>query len=301
MSTVVPVAYFTYRRPDLVARSLASLRANKVPLVYAFSDGPRDASLAAEVADVRRLLRQVEWTKMILVEHPANVGVLANVLDGMDQVLSQHDEVIVCEEDLEFVPGTYAYLCAALEHYRNDPRVMGVAAWNHSRVTPPDVTTDPYFSGRTTSLMWGTWRRAWRGMMDATCATLVDQCRARGIDPAEFGDDNVNAAIHEFTHGMWDHRFNLHVLANRGLFLWPARSMVTHLGYETRATNSPNGKGWEDTPSPAPNPDAVRWPEPTAAHPGSAPRWRQTVNIPPPPSFLARVRRRLKRMWREGR
>lgn len=299
MSAVVPVALFAYRRPDLLERTLASLRANAVPLVYAWSDGPRDASVAADVAAVRRLLRAVDWTEIHVVEQPVNVGVADAVLGGVSGVLVRHEEVVVCEEDLEFVPGTYAWLCAALAHYRDDARVMGVAAWNHPRVTPADVTAGPYFSGRSTSLLWGTWRRAWRGMLDHTCADLCETCKARGIDITEYGDDNPNAAIHEKQYGMWDHRFNLHMLAQRGLFLWPARSMVAHLGYDPRATNSPNGKGWEDAPSPAPPAQSVKWPE-VRVHPGSAPLWRAAVNVPPPPSLFARVRRRLRRILAPG-
>lgn len=296
MSDTVPVAYFAYRRPDLVERSLASLRANQVPLLYAFSDGPREPGLAPDVAAVRQRLRAVDWTTMVLVEHQRNMGVSAVVLGGVTRVLEEHDRLIVCEEDLEFMPGTYAWLCAALAYYADDPRVMGVAAWNHPRVTPANVTTDPYFSGRTTSLLWGTWRRAWDGVMDTTCAELCDLCAARGIDVTEYGDDIRNAAIHEQQYGMWDHRFNLHVLAQGGVFLWPARSMVAHLGYDPRATNSPNGTGWEDTPSPAPPPASVRWPD-VRIHPESAALWCRAVNAPLPPSLLARVRRRLRRFW----
>lgn len=294
MTAVVPVALIAYRRPDLLARALASLRANAVPLVYAFSDGPRNAEAANDVARSRELLRAVDWGHVEIIAHERNVGVSANVLGSVSRVLEAHESVFVVEEDLEFVPGTYAWVSAALMRYRDDPRVMGVAAWNHPRVTPPDVTTDPYFAGRTTSLLWATWRRAWTGMMDTDCAALVARCRARGIDAAAYGDDNVTAAEHEHEYGMWDHRFNLHVLAARGLFLWPARSMGAHRGYDARATNSPHGEGWEDAPSPAPAPDAVRWPE-VCEHPSAAALWRKAVNAPPPPSLAVRAMRKLRR------
>lgn len=294
MSAVVPVAFFTYRRPDLVAKSLASLRANNVPLIYAFSDGAARPEYAADVAAVRALLHAVDWTRIEIVEQTRNVGVSANIFVGITAVLERHDSVFVVEEDLEFVPGTYPYICAALERYRTDAQVFGVAAWNHPRVTPENVTA-PYFSGRSTSLLWGTWKRAWDGVLDHDCASLVRICADFGIDPAKYGDDNVNAAIHEHTHGMWDHRFNLHMLAAGGLFLWPARSMGAHLGYDPRATNSPNGVGWEDAPSPAPDSASVPWPD-VVEHPGAAEPWRRAVNAPPRPSFVARAVRKLRRL-----
>jgi hypothetical protein len=300
MSAIVPVVVFAYRRPDLLERALASLRANGVPLIYAYSDGPKDPTVAADVAAVRALLRAVDWTEITVVEQPVNTGLGESVLAGISTVLAAHETVIVCEEDMEFVPGTYAYLCAALERYSDDPRVMGVTAWNHPRVTPKDVTSDPYFSGRATSWLWGTWRRAWAGVTDETCASLNEKCRALGINVAAYGNELVESAIYEPKYSaMWDYRFNLHVLAQRGLFLWPARSMVRHNGYDPRASMSPNGEGWEDVPSPAPAVDTVRWPSEVRENPGSAPLWRVAVDAAPPPPFFARVRRRLRRFVRE--
>lgn len=295
MSAVVPVVLFAYRRPDLLARTLASLRANEVPLVYAYSDGPRDASVAADVAAVRTLLHRVSWTKIEIIEQPRNMGVAASELGGISNVLAAHQEVVAVEEDLEFGPGTYAFLLAALVRYRDDPRVMGVTAWNHPRVTPPDVA-EPYLCGRMSGLMWGTWRRAWAGVAEQPAAAFAARCAASGIDVTRYGDDLLDSVEHEEAYGMWDLRFNLHMLAERGLFLWPARSMVAHTGYEPRATNSPNAAGWEDHPVRAPATASIRWPE-VREHPGSAALWRLAVNAPPPPSLAARIRRRFARLW----
>ncbi len=293
MSTI-PVVLFAYRRPDLLARTLASLRANRVPLIYAFSDGPRDISVEADVTEVRHLLRAVDWTDLVLVEQPTNIGVGESELSGISRVLSEHEAMISCEDDLEFGPGTYQYLCSALEHYQNDARVMGVTAWNHAKVTPPDVSSQPYFSGRMCGLLWGTWRRAWQGVRDQSAEELNALCAARGIDSSAYGDDLPKAAIHELEYGLWDLRFNLHMLAERGLMLYPARSMVAHTGYDARATNSPRAGDWVDSRQPAPRVENIRWPE-VVEHPANAALWRRAVNPPPPPSRLTRAMHSLTR------
>jgi len=296
VSGVVPVVLFAYRRADLLARTLDSLRANHVPLVYAYSDGPRDASIEADVAAVRALLHRVDWTRIEVVEQPRNVGVAASELGGISRVLAEHDEVVAVEEDLEFGAGTYAFIVAALARYREDPRVMGVTAWNHPRVTPGDVTAQPYFCGRMSGLMWGTWRRAWAGVAEHTAADFAARCAERGVDVTQYGDDLAASVVHEEAYGMWDLRFNLHMLAQRGLFLWPARSMVAHTGYDPRATNSPNVSGWEDHPVSAPAIETVRWPE-VREHPGSAELWRRAVNPLRKPPLPVRILRRLARFW----
>ncbi|MEA3248011.1 MAG: hypothetical protein U9Q74_17825 [Gemmatimonadota bacterium] len=284
----IPVVLFAYRRPDLLARCLASLRANDVSRIYAFSDGPRDASATSDVAAVRALLKSVDWAPLELVAADGNLGVSSSQFRGISAVLDRHEMAVVVEEDLEFGPGTYAFVCEGLRRYREEPRAMGVTAWNHARVTPPGVT-QPYFTGRMSGLMWGTWWRAWDGILEKTARELRDDCLARGIDPGRFGADLVESVVHEEERGMWDIRFNLHMLARGGLFLFPARSMVRHTGYDPRATNSPHSAGWEDVMEPAPSLASVEWPA-VVEQPGSARLWRAAV-APPRPSWRARLRR----------
>jgi hypothetical protein len=225
-----------------------------------------------------------------------NYGVGESELGGISRVLREHEAMISVEEDLEFVPGTYAFLCAALSRYRDEPRVMGVTAWNHPRVTPPRVR-GPYFTGRMSGLMWGTWRRAWEGVTDQGSPELLAQGRARGIDVTRFGQDLADDAPHELAHGMWDHRFGLHMLLKGGLFLFPARSMTNHIGYDPRATNSPNAQGWEVTPEPAPDPTSVAWPAEIREEPGSAELWR-AAQAAPQPSLGRRLRRQVRKAVR---
>lgn len=295
MSEVIPVVLFAYRRADLLRRALASLRANDVPLIYAFSDGPRDAEVAAEVAEVRAELRAVDWTRIEIAEASVNLGVATAELQGIEGVLEHHEMAVMVEEDLEFGPGTYDFICAGLRHYRNDSLAMGVTAWNHPRLTPAGVT-QPYFTGRMSGLMWGTWKRAWSGMLEATALKRLQECRAKGIDPSRYGDDLLHAPADDEAKGMWDLRFNLHMLARDGLFLFPALSMVRHTGYDARATNSPDGTGWTDVVSMPPNLAEVRWPA-VLEHPGSAAPWRTAMNAPRR-TWLSRIKRRFDR-WRK--
>ncbi|HVZ47886.1 MAG TPA: hypothetical protein VG916_03810 [Gemmatimonadaceae bacterium] len=291
----IPVALFAYRRPDLLERCLASLRANAVPLIYAFSDGARDAAVRDDVIAVRALLHAVDWTRIEVIAAPQNLGVGTSELRGISHVLDRHDAAVMVEEDLEFVPGTYDFLVRALRHYADTPKAMGVTAWAHPRLTPAGQT-QPYFTGRMSSLMWGTWRRAWAGVRETNSLDLLRECAAKGVDVTRFGYDLATPVDNDEARGHWDRRFNLHMLARGGLFLFPATSMVRHTGYDERATNSPNGKGWEEDVRPAPDPAAVRWPA-VVEQPGSGDLWRREVG-PPPLTFMGRVRRKLRRWLR---
>ena len=54
MTNLIPVVLFVYARPDHLRQTLDCLRENHVPLIYAFSDGPRTPDKVPAVAQVRQ-------------------------------------------------------------------------------------------------------------------------------------------------------------------------------------------------------------------------------------------------------
>jgi hypothetical protein len=297
MSRPVPVTVFAFRRADLLARTLAALRANSVPLIYAFSDGARNEADEADVAEVRRVLCDVTWAEMHVVERPANLGLDPSIIGGISEVLAIHDEIVVCEEDIEFAAGTYAYMLAALERYRNEPRVMSIGGWTHPRMTPRDAQDAPHFTGRFTEWGWATWRRAWAGFADVTAAELYDRCIARGIDIGKYGKDVADWFEKGPEHVTWDYCFNVHMMLHDGLALLPPRSMTQHIGNDLRGSHPQDRTEWEDHAEPPPPPAQVRWPD-VREDAASAECWRRAMEPPPRPSLVKRIRRRLMRMIR---
>jgi hypothetical protein len=261
MTPAIPAVLFVYCRPEHLRRTLESLRDNRVPLVYAFSDGPGAADKELPVSRVREMLRAVDWCEVVLREREDNLGLGRSVLAGVSEVLRTHEAAIIFEDDLVCVPGTYDYLGAALRHYRDDPRVMSVTGWTHPRITPGDVADQPYFDGRTDCWVWGTWARAWEGMQD-DAKTLMKKCRAEGIDVYRYGADLPAMAERELANKIWAVRFHYWHLLNGGLCLRPPWSMVEHIGYDAEATNAQAGSSLKNPPlKPAP-PIPVQWPGP---------------------------------------
>jgi hypothetical protein len=58
------------------------------------------------------------------------------VVTVVREVAATHDAFIVWEDDLIGVPGTYAWVCAALRQHAGDARVMRITGWTHRRLTP---------------------------------------------------------------------------------------------------------------------------------------------------------------------
>jgi len=297
MSTIIPVALFAYARPDHLRRTLAGLRANKVPLIYAFSDGPRTPDKEPSVAAVREILRTIDWCEIILCERDENWGLGRSILAGVSSILSEHETVIVFEDDLVCVPGTYQYLSAALHHYRDVPAVMSVTGWTHPRVTPRDVLDQPYFDGRAECWVWGTWVRAWQGM-NQDAKTLMQACEARGIDVYRYGADLPAMAEVELQRNIWAVRFlYLHLLRGE-LCLRPPYSMVEHVGFDILATNTGDGSKWANPPLRACPPLPDEWPTPVE-HPECASLWQMAYGTKSVKSTLTSRSRRVVRRARK--
>jgi hypothetical protein len=232
----------------------------------------------------------VDWCDLRLVERSENLGLGKSILAGVTEVLSQYEAVIVFEDDLICVPGTYEYLAAALQHYKDDSRVMSVTGWTHPRVTPSGIEELPYFDGRAECLAWGTWRRAWHGM-DRSAMSLVRACRIRGIDVHRYGSDLLDMARSEIRQNIWAVRWlYLHIL-KRGLCLRPPWSMVEHIGNDERATNAAqwNEGPWASPPLQSCPKTPLSWPEPRENK--ECPRlWRNACGRKPRPWAVIRTR-----------
>lgn len=276
---VIPVVLFAYARPMHLARALACMRENGVPLIEAFADGAKGGADAAAVAEVRAMLRVVDWCEVRLTERAENLGLGKNVLAGVSEVAARHAAFVVWEDDLIAVPGTYVWVCAALRRFADEPRVMSVTAWTHPRVTPAGAGEDPYFDARAECWIWGAWARSWRGMAEETAVQKMKAAEARGVEPGAYGTDLPAMAKDEVKKNIWAVRWLYHHLQHGGLCVRPPWSMVEHIGFDAMATNAGVAGAWANPPLRSASPVPKMWPE-VWEHPECRPRW-QTAGVKP--------------------
>ncbi len=270
MTFSIPVLLFTYNRSDLLGRTLACLHENRVPKIIAYSDGPKSRVDQEGVLAVREQLSRIDWCEVERHDRMENWGLGRNILAGVTESLVTHEEVLVWEDDLICTPGAYTYLCAALEAYRQDPRVMSVTGWTSRHLIPAGVGENPYFDGRAECWVWGTWRRAWQGMTDETALNKLQKLRQRGVWPDRYGGDLPYMAKQERERNIWAVRFLYHHILHHGLCLRPPWSMVEHVGFDERATNAAGKNSWlVNGELRACPPVPFVWPEPLE-HPGCA-------------------------------
>ena len=275
----IPVILFAYARPEHVARALACLRENRVPLLYVFVDGIKNSSDAVVVKEVRALVRRVDWCEVLVTERAENLGLGRNLLAGVTEVAVRHEAFIVWEDDLVCSPGMYDWLCAALRRYMDEPRVMSVTGWTHPRVTPSDVAGVPYFDARAESWGWGGYARSWRGMTDENALSKLQAAAARGVAPDTCGADLPEMARTEATRNLWAVRWLYHHLLHDGLCLRPPVSFSDHAGFDSAATNAQHAMGWAQASLPARAIPLGVWP-PVQENHACRILWRQAAPSP---------------------
>jgi hypothetical protein len=286
----VPVIIFAYARPAHLKQVLDCLRQNSVPVIHAFADGAKGSGDAEAVAATRAILRAIDWAEVHIQERPYNLGLGRNVISGVSEIAARHEAFIVWEDDLVCTPGTYAWLAAALDHYRSDKNVMSVTAWTHPDVTPANVGEQPYFDGRAECWVWGAWARSWKGMKDETATEKFEAASRRGIAPDAYGADLPDMARAENRRNIWAVRWLYHHLQHGGLCCRPPWNMVEHIGIGLDASNAIAAGPW--TPAPirrAPAIPAV-WPSPEE-NPECREKWRA---FRPRETWWHRVCRRLR-------
>jgi hypothetical protein len=268
-----PIALFVYNRTDTLQRTLAGLRDDHVPLLYIFSDAPKTPTHAPSVAQVRQMIEAIDWAQTHITYRSTNMGLGRSIVAGVSAVLAEHESVIVFEDDLVCVPGTYRYFSDALQHYQTTEQVMSVTAWTNRELIPPGTTT-PYFDGRAESLAWATWRRAWVGFPDQEALPLIRAYRNQGGDIQRYGEDVPVMALMERERNLWLVRWIAWHMAQGGLCLRPPYTMVQHIGYNAQASNAAESEWLQDDHPQSQIIPLSAYPPPIE-HPQATSRWRR--------------------------
>ena len=135
-----PVALFVYNRADNTRQTLRALLYNTLAPqtdLYVYSDGGRDEASWALVREVRAVLHEVEdevrltraLRSMTIVERPVNYYLERNIIEGIADVFTRHDTVIVLEDDIVTSPYFLEFMNDAFRLYKDEPKVMHVSGF----------------------------------------------------------------------------------------------------------------------------------------------------------------------------
>ncbi|MCS7086641.1 MAG: glycosyltransferase, partial [Bacteroidia bacterium] len=253
-----PIVLFVYNRPEHTRRTLESLSANRgfdPSLLTVFADGPPPASskeLLAAVEKTRAVVRSFS-PRVALIESSVNLGLGRSILRGVGYMLERHETVVVLEDDLVLSPGFLEYMNAALDFYRNVPRVMHISGF----MFPVDVRLpETFFYRPTTCWGWATWRDRWQKLISDPVELYRKVYPQRYAFNLEGAYDFFAQIENNAANGLetWAILWQATVFLENGLCLHPGKSLVTNIGFDGSGENS----RVEDAARPGSLADAIR-------------------------------------------
>ena len=239
-----PIVLFAYNRPEHTARSWRSLAAadmaESTDLII-FCDGPKETPDDAErVAKVRAACQAATGFRSVRIEErKRNMGLAANIIDGVGKVIGERGRVIVVEDDLTVSGFFLRYMNAALDYY--DGRgVFSVAGYSPEIEIPKDYGVSTYMMHRNCSWGWATWRSRWE-KVDWSVATfdtfIRDGRRRRAFN--ECGND-LSPMLLRWKIGeinSWSIRFCYAGFLCGEPTVYPRKSLVRNGGADGSGTN----------------------------------------------------------------
>lgn len=240
-----PVIIFCYNRLDNLKRTVGSLQRNtQAPLteLYIFSDGPSKEADKDQVAAIREYIPTINGFKELnIVNSPENKGLAKSIIEGVTEVLKKHETVIVLEDDLLTSTNFLSYMNASLQFYKDNKKILSISGYSFDITFPQVYVYDNYFTKRSSSWGWGTWRNRWNTVdwevKDYNDFAHDPAARKRfnlmGSDMAGMLDKQMKGKI-----SSWAIRWCYHQFKTDTYTAFPSLSKVQNIGFGATATHT---------------------------------------------------------------
>lgn len=166
-----PVALFVYNRADhfrQVYDALAKCNGAGETDLYIFSDGAKNESGAAAVAEVRGAIREKEnagdFKSFNVVAKEKNAGLAASIIAGVTEILAKYGRIIVIEDDCQPSPYMLDFFNRCLEEYESDKSIGSIAGFTPEFEYPEYYKADVFLARRSCSCAWATWTDRWENV-----------------------------------------------------------------------------------------------------------------------------------------
>jgi hypothetical protein len=238
-----PIVLFTYARPEHTRHTVEALLKNDGVQnhdLIIFSDGAKSAETQMAVTEVRAYLSTISGFSSIKIHHRTlNLGLAQSVIQGVGQVLSEYEQVIVLEDDLVTSPYFLAYMNEALRRFEHDDRVVSIHGYSYP---VKQKLPDAFFLRGADCWGWATWRRGWQ-LFNSDGQALLDELVDRKlIDGFDFNSTfSYSKMLKNQIRGLndsWAVRWYASAFLANKLTLYPGRSLVHNIGNDGSGRHS---------------------------------------------------------------
>lgn len=244
---LAPIALFVYNRAACTLKTLEHLKRNvfaEESSLFIYSDGPAINATEDDfrkIQEVREVIRREKWCGEVnITESPVNMGLADSIIHGVTEIVNRFGKVIVLEDDLLTSVHFLEYMNSGLNFYEFQPVVFQIVGY----LTPikTDFQNDSFFLPIVSSLGWGTWARAWEYFEKNPddYRKLITDNKLRKLFDLDNSYPFSDMLIRQMETNVdsWGIRWWWSVFKQKGISLFPDRSLISHIGFDQDATHT---------------------------------------------------------------
>lgn len=242
-SNLAPVVLFVYGRPIHTQRTIDALLQNpesKDTDLIVYSDGPKQHNDTEKVESVREIIKKTSGFKSInLIERTENLGLAANIIDGVTKVCEEYGKVIVLEDDIVTSPFFLNFMNSALNKYQSNEKVWHISGWNYPLKNPEELP-ETFFWRTMNCWGWATWKDRWQ-YFEKDPSKLITTWNKDAIKRFNLdGIYNFWSQVEANMNGKlntWAIFWYATIFSHKGLCLNPTTSFVANIGNDGSGEN----------------------------------------------------------------
>lgn len=238
-----PIVLFVYNRPDHTRQTIQALQSNTLASfsdLYIYSDAAKNENAAEAVSQVREIINTLDgFNTVTIIEREENWGLAKSIIDGVTHIVNSYGRIIVLEDDLLCSPNFLNYMNDILEKYKGNTNVYSASGYSFSN--DYEGIDNTYFLAFTSSWSWCTWKEKWAIFNNNP--DILQQCLNTKDKEYVFDYDNSykfsNIAQHQLENKIdsWAIYWYASVFLKGGLTLYPAKSLVSNIGFDGSGTH----------------------------------------------------------------
>lgn len=245
---VAPIVLFVYNRPKHTKTTIEALLKNdlaKESILYIFADGPKvNASEIAlkNISDLRKYIHTIKGFKNVIIEESnINKGLAKSIVYGVTKIVEKHGRIVVLEDDVVTSSHFLHYINQSLDIYEEEDDVIcinGASFFNERHI--PEAT---YFQYGADCQGWATWHRGWKLFNDDgknLLKTIMSNQKLKNQLTYNSTYDYINMlkGTIEGRIDSWAIKWLCSAIVNKKLCLYPSKSLVHNIGFDSEATNT---------------------------------------------------------------